>query len=154
MTFEIPGWGTLELHHVVLDLNGTLARDGLLLQGVEDRLRVLADRVEVHVVTADTHGNAAQLVADLATLVVLPPEEAPRAAKARYVEGLEGDVAALGNGRNDAAMLRSARLGVAVIGPEGASPETVAAADVVVNDVLDGLDLLRLRDRLKATLRA
>ncbi len=59
----------------------------------------------------------------------------------------------IGNGRNDAGMLADATLGIAIIGPEGASPEAVSAGDVVVMDINDGLDLLIHPNRLKATLR-
>lgn len=40
-----------------------------------------------------------------------------------------------------------------VLGPEGASPLALAAADVVVPSVEDALDLLLIPNRLKATLR-
>jgi soluble P-type ATPase len=39
--------------------------------------------------------------------------------------------AAIGNGRNDAAMLRVARIGIAIVGPEGSASAAIAAADVV-----------------------
>ena len=61
--------------------------------------------------------------------------------------------AAIGNGRNDAGMIRKAALGIAVIGPEGASGTLVAAADVVVRDVRDAFDLISNPLRLIATLR-
>ena len=57
------------------------------------------------------------------------------------------------NGTNDAEMLREAALGIAVIGPEGASGATVAAADLVCRSINDALGLLRDPRVLAATLR-
>ncbi|MGA7328615.1 MAG: hypothetical protein WBX25_30030 [Rhodomicrobium sp.] len=39
---SVPGVGVFSLHHLVLDYNGTLARDGVLLPGVGDIVRMLA----------------------------------------------------------------------------------------------------------------
>jgi soluble P-type ATPase len=76
------------------------------------------------------------------------------AEKADLVEqaGAPG-VIAIGNGRNDVAMLERAGLAIAVIGPEGAAGELLRAADVVVRDIHDALDLILYPLRLKATLR-
>jgi len=57
LRISIPGRRTYELGHLVLDLNGTIALDGGLLPGVEDRLKALAERLVVHLATADTHGK-------------------------------------------------------------------------------------------------
>ena len=62
-------------------------------------------------------------------------------------------VVAIGNGRNDEAMLRAARLGIAVIGTEGAATATLLAADVVCTSVTDALDLLLDERAITATLR-
>ena len=62
----IPGLGTLRLQHLVLDFNGTLALDGRLLPGVRPRLRRLARRLELHVVTADTFGSVRRVLTGLA----------------------------------------------------------------------------------------
>jgi hypothetical protein len=43
-------------------------------------------------------------------------------------------------------MLKAAALGIAVIQAEGASPETLACADVVSLTILDALDLLKIRN--------
>ena len=50
---EIPGINILELKHLVLDDNGTLALDGNLMDGVRERIEALAKHLQVHVVTAD-----------------------------------------------------------------------------------------------------
>jgi len=44
LEIDIPGTGLLRLQHLVLDYNGTLATDGALLPGVDERARTLAAR--------------------------------------------------------------------------------------------------------------
>jgi soluble P-type ATPase len=55
----IPGWYNLELRHLVLDLNGTIAVDGQVLPDVAERLTEISAELTVHLVTADTRGQAA-----------------------------------------------------------------------------------------------
>ena len=45
LTVNIPGRGALSLSHLILDYNGTIALDGLVLEGVRPRLEALARRV-------------------------------------------------------------------------------------------------------------
>ncbi|MGA8890316.1 MAG: ATPase P [Anaeromyxobacteraceae bacterium] len=148
---EIPGEGALALRHLLLDLNGTIARDGRLLPAVRRRLPALARLLEVRVLTADTFGTAARQLAGLP--VRLERADTGRD-KERIVRALgSAEVAAVGNGANDAAMLRRAALGIAVVGAEGAAAGAVASADVVVTRIEDALDLLLVPRRLVATLR-
>jgi len=63
-------------------------------------------------------------------------------------------VAAIGNGRNDRLMLQAAKLGIAIVGPEGAAVDTLHAADVAVPNIHAALDLLQHPLRLVATLRS
>lgn len=44
---DIPGRGLLEPHHLVLDLNGTIALDGQLLPGVAERVAALRDQMTI-----------------------------------------------------------------------------------------------------------
>lgn len=150
----IPGFGALRLEHLVLDFNGTLAVDGRLLPGVRPRLRRLARLLRVHVVTADTFGSARRELADLpCKLVIADPRRQDRV-KLRYVNALgRGGTACIGNGRNDRAMLRAARIGIAVVQGEGASAEALRAADLVAPSILEALDLLLKPKRLVASLR-
>ncbi len=53
---NIPGRGNFSIEHLVMDVNGTLAVDGSLLDGVARRIAALRDRLEIHLLTADTHG--------------------------------------------------------------------------------------------------
>ena len=54
---SIPGRGGLQLQHLVTDVNGTLALDGVLIDGVAQRIAAIRDRLNVHLLTADTHGR-------------------------------------------------------------------------------------------------
>ncbi len=152
---SIPGWGDLKLNHLVLDYNGTLAVDGELIRGVGETLTKLSSNLTIHVVTADTFGKAVDSLDGIpCALTVLPPG-AQDAAKRDFVQSLGVDsVMAVGNGRNDRLMLKEAALGVAVILREGASAETLQAADIVCKDITDALELVLHPMRLMATLRS
>lgn len=151
----IPGYKTLQLSQLVLDFNGTLACDGRLLEGVAERLNVLAPEMKIHVVTADTFGTVRQQLAEIPCDVVVLPVENQDIAKRNFVGQLDADATvAVGNGRNDRLMLKAAALGIAVVQEEGAAAETVIAADIVCPDILSALDLLDHPKRLIATLRS
>lgn len=142
---------TRPFRDLVLDFNGTLSLDGTLLPGVADRLRGLAKIIRVSVLTADTLGKAADQLAGLPVQVTLVQSGTD---KADIVKRLGPEqVIAIGNGRNDLAMMSIAGLSVAVMGPEGAAGEVLGAADVVVTDVHHALDLITRPMRLKAALR-
>lgn len=154
LTIDVPGVGMLQLEHLVIDLNGTVAVDGDLVEGVTDVVRSLSPLMHVVLLTADTHGRAARIGETLGCDVRVIGRGREAEAKLDIVDELGSDtVVAVGNGANDALMLADAAFGVAVIGPEGASAAAVMAADVIVNDILDGLRLLADPPRLIATLR-
>jgi P-type E1-E2 ATPase len=155
ITISIPGFAMLRIEHLVLDYNGTLAVDGRCLPSVRPRLRALARRLELHVVTADTFGTVRRAMSKVPCRIVALGESRQDAAKARYVRALgAGRTACIGNGRNDAAMLRAARLGIALVQREGAATAALRAADVTVSSIADALDLFLHPLRLKATLRS
>lgn len=150
----IPGRGDLKLEHLVMDVNGTLAVDGMLIEGVAKRLGALRDRLQVHLLTADTHGR--QVVIDqllnLEAVRIRGGREAEQ--KAEYVRSLGAErVAAIGQGANDALMLREAALGICVISVEGLATETLTASDLLMPDILNALDLFDKPLRLIASLR-
>jgi soluble P-type ATPase len=147
----VPGSGSLDLRHLVLDFNGTLALDGALLPGVATRLRVLAKQLTVTVLTADTFGTAGSV---LGRLPVTVQRIRAGADKRRFVARQpRGSVIAIGNGRNDVPMMQHAALGVAVLGPEGTFAGLLARTTVVTRNITDALDLLLFPKRLVATLR-
>jgi P-type E1-E2 ATPase len=138
----------------VLDVNGTIAVEGQLVEGVAGRVAELRRSIEVHMLTADTRGRQKAIDTELGMRAtrITPQDEA--AQKAAFVRELGGEtVCAVGNGANDALMLREAKLAIAVLGAEGLAVETLNAADVVVPHVNAALDLLLNPLRLVATLR-
>jgi soluble P-type ATPase len=148
---EIPGRAPLMIAHLVLDVNGTLALDGALLPGVRERLALLDDYVELHLLTADTHGRQAEIDAALGIQATIIQGSVDKGA---YVLALGAEsVAVVGNGANDSTMFDAAALRIAVLGPEGLAASLLKSSDVLVRDINEGLDLLLNPRRLVATLR-
>ena len=148
---DIPGRGIIELTSAVFDVNGTIAVDGILIEGVAERLQALQEQLSIHILTAGTHGNLAEIEQSLGIpLHIIRTGED----KARFVQQLGAEhVIAFGNGSNDAAMLRLAAIGIAVFATEGASMQALQAADILARGPLDAIDLVLNPKRLIATLR-
>ena len=154
-TVDIPGYKIIQLEHLVLDYNGTLAFDGRLLEGVSPRLEQLSMDLQIHVITADTFGQARARLADVDCLFHLIGKGDQAEAKAEYVRKLGAEnVFSIGNGRNDALMLERSALGIGLIQGEGGAVSALNSADIICKDVNDALDLLLFPLRLKATLRS
>jgi P-type E1-E2 ATPase len=150
----IPGRGTLEIEHLVCDVNGTLAVDGQLLKGIAQQFSALRDKLQIHMLTANTHGkqNAIDQALRLEAVIIEKGNEAQQ--KADYVLQLgAAHVIAIGQGANDAAMLQEAAIGIAVLSLEGLAIETLNAADLLLPDTPSALDLLNHPMRLVASLR-
>jgi P-type E1-E2 ATPase len=111
--------------------------------------------LDVQLVSADTFGRLDNIAAQLGVRAKRLETGRPEAAqKADVVRQLGAErVVAVGNGANDADMLREAALGIAIVGPEGLAASALAAAHVVVPTISDALGLLGNPKRLIATLR-
>lgn len=154
LEINIPGRGELRLRYLVADYNGTLACDGTLIPEVIPLLRALSTDLELHVVTADTFGEAAQNLQMLPVKLTVLPLDRQDQAKADYLKRLGArSTVCLGNGRNDVLMLRDAALGICITEAEGACVQTLQAADIVCRSARDALNLLLNPKRLIATLR-
>ena len=150
----IPGRGSLRLQHLVADVNGTLAIDGVLIEGLAKRIASLQDRLTVHLLTADTHGRQGLIDKQLNLTATRLSSGNEQGQKRSYVEQLGAEcVVAIGQGANDAGMLEAAALGICVMSPEGAATEAILAADILTPSIMVALDLLDKPLRLVATLR-
>ncbi|MGM0454358.1 MAG: HAD family hydrolase [Thermodesulfobacteriota bacterium] len=152
---EIPGYQRIDIKHLVMDYNGTLAIDGQLIDGVKETLNQIAESITLHVLTADTFGRAAAGLEGIDCKLSVLPEADQAGGKLDYVRALGAETTmSIGNGRNDRLMLQASGLGIAVILEEGAAMETVAAADIVCRSIVSALQLLTNPLRLTATLRS
>jgi soluble P-type ATPase len=150
----IPGRGPLRLEHLVTDVNGTIALDGILIEGLAKRINALRDRLEIHMLTANTNGRQAAIDAllNLKSTTVQPGNEG--LTKAEFVRKLGAEkVVAIGQGSNDAEMLKAAALGLCVMSQEGVAVETLLCADLLLPDIFAAFDLLDKPLRIIASLR-
>jgi P-type E1-E2 ATPase len=151
---NIPGRGLISLEYLVSDVNGTLAVDGQLIDGIAHPLNALRDRLEIHLLTADTHGRQELIDRQLNLKAVRIQPGGESQQKAEYVKRLGAEhVVALGQGANDAGMLNAAAIGICVLSTEGVAIEALQAADVLAFNIYTALDLLEKPVRLVATLR-
>ena len=152
MQINIPGRGVLTIETIILDLNGTIAVDGALIQGVQARLNQLK-QLGVHCVllSGDTHGNAGQIAEQLQIRLLQAATAAEKSQCAQQFN-LE-QTAAIGNGLIDAELMKAVELGIVVLQAEGVHTQALLAADIVVPSILDALDLFLQTKRLVATLR-
>ncbi len=150
----IPGRGVIQLEHLVCDVNGTLAVDGQLHEGLARLLARLRDRLQVHLLTADTHGRQALIDQQLGLQAVRIERGQEAEQKAAYVRQLGAErVVAIGQGANDAAMLEAAAIGICIFSREGTAVAALLAAELVTPDIFSALELLEKPLRMVATLR-
>ncbi|GBE30387.1 MAG TPA: ATPase P [Bacteroidetes bacterium] len=150
----IPGWRDLNIDTVLMDYNGTLAVDGELVEGVAERIKALAEQVEIIVMTADTFGSTPDSLEELPVKLRKISAGSEAMSKRFIVDEFSTlTTAYIGNGANDEKALSSTALGIAVIGTEGVFGPTLMAADLIVTSPLDALDLLLHPKRIVAGLR-
>ena len=153
LTIKIPGREELNLSHLILDYNGTIAEDGEIIESIRPRLAELAKVLTICVITADTHGTAAKKCEGLPLEVLTFPTTEVGAIKAQEAMKRTGGVITIGNGFNDIQMSDAADLSICVIGKEGCCGALLAHTDIVVTSIDDALDLLLKIGRTRATLR-
>ncbi|MDI6813576.1 MAG: ATPase P [Desulfitobacteriaceae bacterium] len=151
---DIPGLGTVDLEVLILDYNGTLAIDGVMLEPVKEAIGRLAKQLEIHVLTSDTFGTVVRQCQELPVQVKVLSGVDHSAEKEAYLKQFAPrQTVAIGNGSNDRLMLEKAQIGIVVMGPEGCSGKALQAADVMVGCIEDAFGLLLEPQRLVATLR-
>ncbi len=151
---EIPQRENLPLNTIVCDYNGTIAKDGVVLPTILNLFNLLAKEYKIYVITADTFGSVKEQLKDYPCDISILQTNDHTKEKASFIKTLgEASCVALGNGSNDANMLHTAALGIAILGDEGCAKETLLASDIVCKNIEEGLELLLHPKRLVATLR-
>ena len=154
ININIPKKKKIKVEHLVLDFNGTLAIDGKLIPNVKDIINRLSKRIKIHVLTADTFGSSKKELTGINCSLHILSYTSQDTQKKQYVTDLGKDsVIAIGNGKNDAMMLKEAAIGIVVIQEEGASIKSLQNTDIICKNIIDALNLLRKEKRITATLR-
>lgn len=121
---------------------------------VTARLEALASLLTIHVITSDTFGSVASQLKDFDLKINVLRSENHTLEKAAYIKELGSEYClAIGNGSNDAQMLKEAVISIALLGDEGCSTKTLINSDIVCKEIADALDLLLYTNRLIASLR-
>lgn len=154
IVIDIPTYERLELQYLLLDYNETIAVDGELKPGTVQLLQEVSKKLEIHIVTADTFNKVKEFANFLPFPIHIIPPDDQKKLKADFVEilGPENTIA-IGNGVNDSKMLKLAKLGILVIGKEGASIEALMNADLVFTNIIDALESILNTKRIIASLR-
>ncbi len=151
---NIPGQGILQLEFLVCDVNGTLAVDGVLLPGISSILRQIQDRLQVYLITANTHGRQDLIDSELGIKAITIQKGHEAEQKSEFISKLGSEkVIAIGQGANDAGMLKKAAIGICVLSEEGTSISAISSADILVSDSIKALKLVQNPMRMVATLR-
>ncbi|PHS38950.1 MAG: haloacid dehalogenase [Sulfurovum sp.] len=151
---EIPNFKTLDIKHVVCDYNGTIAKDGSVLPGIKTLFETLSKTYTLHVITADTFGSVHQQLQNYNAQIKVLSSNDHSKEKADYISSLGSEYcAAMGNGNNDAQMLKSASIGISILSEEGCSTDALLSADMMCKNISDALSAFIYPKRLIATLR-
>jgi soluble P-type ATPase len=158
IAIDIPGYGLRQIHTMLSDYTGTLARGGRVEAPVRELLAQLTDTLDIHIVTADTFGTAAHELQGLSLHCHRLEGDHHDRQKQEYGErlGLERCVV-LGNGNNDCLLLQAAQeaggLAIAVDNGEGCATAALLRSDLFIVGAVNALTLLLEPNGCKATLR-
>jgi len=151
---EIPHFKTLDISHLVCDYNGTIAKDGVVLPEIKTLFKELSRDYTLHVITADTFGSVISQLEGYGAQIKILSSTDHTAEKADYIRALgEERCIAVGNGNNDTQMLKTAAIGIALLGDEGCSKDALLNADIICKSIGEALALALEPKRLIATLR-
>ena len=153
ITIQRPGKGPLEVDFILIDFEGTLVTDRRVHPKAKDKINLLSKRTKIYILTKGERATVEEALRKVKAEICYFTEGETTQGKLALLRQLGGiRTAAIGNGVDDTLMIEEAGFGICVISKEGTSVEAMKKADVVVPNVLDGLDFLLKPLRQKATL--
>jgi len=151
---EIPNFKNLDIQNILFDYNGTLAEDGEISEEIHTLLKDICKKYNVFVITADTFGSVKKELKDFDLEVIILSSDDHTKEKRTFLQELgENETIALGNGNNDALMLKTAVISIAILGEEGCASEALFASDIVCKNITNAMQLILHPKRMIATLR-
>jgi len=152
----IPNLGELTIENVIFDINGTIQFNGKIADDLLEKFKELKKIYNVYLVSSDTRGNLHDIAEKLGVdyVKICPENRTDTEAKLAELNRLgPNTTVTVGNGNNDALMLKEALLGLVILGSEGASARSIRNADVVFPDPQSAIDFLLDDKMMIATLR-
>ncbi len=153
----IPYHGEITIKNVIFDINGTIQFKGHISEELVQKFEELKKFYNIFLVSSDTRGNLKNIAKKLGVNFKKVNTQGINDAEAKNNElkklGKEVTVA-VGNGNNDALMLKNAILGIAILGSEGASTRSILNSDVVFTDVINAIEFLLDEKTMISTLRS
>ncbi|MHA1488939.1 MAG: HAD family hydrolase [Promethearchaeota archaeon] len=153
----IPYHGEITIKNVIFDINGTIQFKGQISEELVQKFDELKKSYNILLVSSDTRGNLKNIAKKLGVNFKKVNTQGINDAEAKNNEliklGKEVTVA-IGNGNNDALMLKNAILGIAILGSEGASTRSILNSDVVFTDVINAIEFLLDEKTMISTLRS
>ncbi len=154
MLIEIPNFKDIDLKNIVCDYNGTIAKDGKLLNGIGELFKILTKNFKVFVITADTFGSVQKELQGFDVEIIVLKSSNHTIEKKDFLKSLGSqNCIAVGNGNNDSLMLKEACISITIMGDEGCCVKTLKNSDIVCKNIIDALELIVHPKRLIATLR-
>ena len=154
---NIPNYRIITVKNILFDINGTLQFQGKISPELIIKFNELKKIYKIYLISADTRGNLKDIAEtlDVDYIKIKPQEITEVEAKNNELIRLGKDVTvAVGNGNNDALMLKNAVLGIVILGNEGASIKSMMNSDVALPDPLSALNFLLDEKIMIATLRS
>lgn len=147
---HIPNIGSFDIHSILLDYNGTIAKSGQPLD-IKERLVQLSKIYKIYVITGDTYGAVREQLKDypVECIIAYTADE-----KEAFIETVHPEnCIAIGNGNIDHKMLKKAALGIAVLEDEGVSAKAIQNSDLLVKSIDHAFDMIDDPKKLIATLK-
>ena len=143
---------TIEITTIVLDLNGTLAVQGKIVEGVNERLQKLKEiGIAVILFSGDHRGNGQELCDSLGIRFQKAGSQEEK--ESLFLTLDTEKTAAIGNARIDIGKFKHAKLSIATLQSEGIHTGILPYVDIIVPNINDALDLFLDSNSLEATMR-
>ena len=153
---NIPNYGEITIKNVLFDMNGTIQFEGEISKKLYEKFEILKKFYDIYLISSDTRGNLVDIAKKLEVKYIMlksdniSHEEAKCSALMKLGEKV---TIAVGNGNNDAMMLKKALLGLAIIGKEGTTTKCLLNSDLIFSDPLNAINFLLDEKMMIATLR-
>ncbi len=154
MKINIPDFKELNIKNLICDFNGTIAKNGKLIDGVSEQINKLAEQINIYVITADTFGTVEEQLKNVnCKILKIKNNNQAQQKLDLLIELNPSNTVCFGNGRNDELMLLNAVIGIGILEAEGIYAKNLLSADIICKSISNAFELFLTPNKLIATLR-